>query len=155
MNRRTLLLSIALVALMASTGAAQVREQSPNLVGGELLGRGLIVTVNYERFFTNAFGIGAGLMAIGTSDGAAALVPVYASIATGDVHSLYLSAGATYAGGGDTGDYDDTWLLTGSVGYMYHSYSGFYVRPLFTLFVPTEASDEFLIWPGISIGGSF
>jgi hypothetical protein len=142
---------------MATTGAAQVREQSPNLVGGELMGRGLLVTVNYERFFTNSFGIGAGLMAIGTSDGSGALVPLYVSLAPGDIHSLYLSAGTTYVGGGDTQDYEDTWLMTASVGYQYHSYGGFYVRPLFTLFVPTADTegDDFLIWPGISIGGSF
>lgn len=155
MNRMTVLLVAVMVSMLAATGVAQVREQSPNLVGGELMGRGLIVTVNYERFFTNAFGVGGGLMAIGTSEGAGALIPLYLSIATGDVHSLYLSGGTTYVGSGDTNDYEDTWLMTASLGYQYHSYGGFFVRPLFTLFVPTEDSDEFLVWPGITVGGSF
>jgi hypothetical protein len=155
MKRRTILLAVAMASLITTAAAAQVREQNPNLVGGELMGRGLIVTLNYERFLTNAFGVGGGLMAIGTSDGSGVLVPLYLSVATGDVHSLYLSGGTTYVGGGDTNDYEDTWLVTASVGYQYHSYGGFFVRPLFTLFLPTEDSDEFLIWPGITIGGSF
>jgi len=142
------------------TGVAMpgVRDQHPNLIGGELGGRGLVITLNYERFFTNQFGLGGGLMAIGTSGGMVTIMPLYASFLSGDTHSLYLSAGATLLGGGGTvQDYESTWLVQGSVGYHYQSTAGFFVRPFFTYMVPTEqgTSGEFLVWPGLTIGGSF
>lgn len=141
--------------LCVPPAVGQVRAQRPNFIGSEILGRGLLITVNYERWLTPRAGLGAGLMAIGTSDGAAVIAPLYLGFAPGDVHSPYLAVGTTYAGGGDVHDYEDLWLLTFSAGYQFHSSGGFYVRPLFTLFLPTDGSDEFLIWPGISLGGSF
>jgi hypothetical protein len=148
-------LVLALWCLSTSSVLAQVREQRPNFVGGEVLGRGLLATINYERWLSNQVGLGAGLMAIGTNDGAAVVLPLYVSYATGDVHSFYVSAGTTYAGGGDVHEYDDLWLVTISAGYQFHSYGGFYVRPLFTLFLPTNGGEGFLVWPGIALGGSF
>ncbi len=83
-------------------------------------------------------------------------MPLYASFLTGNAHSLYLGTGAAYVSeGGSVHDYQDAWILQGSVGYHYQSASGFFVRPIFTINVDTSGSDEFLIWPGITIGGSF
>jgi hypothetical protein len=146
------IVSAALLAV--STAAAQVREQNPNLVGGELMGRGLIVTLNYERFVTNNLGFGGGFMMIGTSDDLAGVLPLYLSVLTGDVHSLYLSGGVTILFGSDdgVGELESETAGTVAVGYQFHSYGGFFVRPLFTTLF---ANDEFLIWPGITIGGSF
>ena len=137
--------------------AAGVREEHPNLVGGELLGRGFALTLNYERFLTNQFGLGGGFMAIATSDGAIGIMPLYASIVTGDAHSLYLSAGgALLGGGGSIQDYESTWIMQASIGYQYQSRGGFFVRPLFTFNQATAGSGGgFLIWPGMTIGGSF
>jgi hypothetical protein len=102
-----MLVATGILTALAGSVGAQVREQRPNSIGGEVLGRGLILTLN-------------------------------------------ASAGTTYAGGGDVGDYEDTWLLTISAGYQFHSTSGFFVRPLFTLFLPTDdADDEYLVWPGV------
>jgi hypothetical protein len=145
--------------LVAPLGVAiaGVRDDHPNLVGGELLGRGLVLTLNYERFLNNQFGLGAGLMAIGTSEGTIGIVPLYASFLVGDVHSLYLSAGgAIVGGGGSVQDYESTWILQGSVGYQYQSPNGFFVRPLFTVNnAASGGNGGFLIWPGLTIGGSF
>jgi hypothetical protein len=95
-------------------------------------------------------------MGIGSSGGVAFILPLYASLVPGDVHSVYLSGGITVLGGkGEAEDFESALLFTGSVGYQYQSESGLFVRPLFTLIVPTESSDNFLIWPGITIGGSF
>jgi hypothetical protein len=97
-------------------------------------------------------------MAIKTSEGGITIIPLYASFTPGNTHSPYLSVGATLlAGGGDVEDWERTTVATFSVGYQYHSASGFFVRPFFTYLVPTEAGagDEFLIWPGLTIGGSF
>ncbi|HEY3216954.1 MAG TPA: hypothetical protein VGK93_10725 [Candidatus Eisenbacteria bacterium] len=154
----TKVLALAMSLLISCTvAAAGVRNDRPNLVGGELGGRGLLLTLNYERFVTNHFGLGGGFMAIGTSDGTIAVMPLYVSVLTGDVHSLYLSMGTTFlGGGGSVQDFESTWLVQGSVGYHYQSTGGFFVRPFFTYMVPTESgSDGFLIWPGLTIGGSF
>src|SRR5262249_43571882 len=142
----------AVAALAASPPVARaegVREDHPNLVGGEILGRGFLATFNYERFLNNHFGIGGGLMAFGTSDGVAGVLPLYASFLPGDIHSLYLGAGAAYVGAGDVQDYESTWVMQFTAGYQFHSQSGFWVRPTFTLNVDTGSSGDVLIWPGI------
>jgi hypothetical protein len=155
---RTMFL-LALTALWlapSSVASAGVRDDHPNLVGGELLGRGFILTLNYERFLTNQFGLGGGLMAIGTNGSTFVVVPVYASVLTGDKHSLYLSAGGAFVGGGSVHDYESTWVMQASLGYQFHSAGGFFVRPLFTFNQATEGSGGgFLVWPGLTIGGSF
>ena len=63
-TRGAFLLGLALVLVAPVTvSAAGVREEHPNLVGGELLGRGFALTLNYERFLNNHFGLGGGVMA--------------------------------------------------------------------------------------------
>ena len=153
----SLLVLVWILLAPPTVAAAGVRKDHPNLVGGELLGRGLVLTLNYERFLSNHFGLGGGIMAIGTSDGAIGIVPLYASFLTGDAHSLYLSAGGAFlGGGGSVHDYESTWIMQASVGYQFQSPGGFFVRPLFTFNQATSGSGGgFLVWPGITIGGSF
>ena len=153
-----LLLALAATALApSSTAAAGVRDVHPNLVGGELLGRGFVLTANYERYLNNHFGLGGGVMGIGTSEGTVGIVPLYASFLSGNMHSLYLSAGAAFfGGGGSIHDYESTWVMQGSVGYQFQSPGGFFVRPILTFNQATAGSGGgFLAWPGITIGGSF
>jgi len=145
------LLLAGATALAAIPASAQVREQKPNLVGGELLGRGIILTGNYERFFTNQLGIGGGFMAIGDSGGFVGLLPLYASYLTGDIHSLYLSAGTSIVFGDLDDDFESEALANVSFGYQYHSYGGFFVRPLFTFLFD---QNTFAFLPGLTIGGS-
>ena len=150
-----ILLALVLTAGAAGVAAAQVREQRPNLVGGELLGRGIALTLNYERFLTNEFGVGAGIMAFGTNDDFVGIIPVYASAALGDVHALYLSLGTTvFVGTGSVDDDFDDSEAVGSfaIGYQFQSEGGFFVRPLFTTLFD---SGTYFVWPGITIGGSF
>ena len=157
-TRTALFLALALMLFAPLTGwAAGVREDHPNLVGGELMGRGFALTLNYERFLNNHFGLGGGVMGIGGNGGMVGIVPLYASFLTGNVHSLYLSAGGAFLGGGGSlQDYESTWIMQGSVGYHFQSAGGFFVRPLFTFNQATSGSGGgFLIWPGLTIGGSF
>lgn len=152
------LLVLAMILLAPPTvAAAGVREDHPNLVGGELMGRGFVLTLNYERFLNNHFGLGGGIMAIGTSEGAVGIMPLYASFLTGDTHSLYLGAGGAFLGGGGSiQGYESTWIVQGSIGYQYQSPGGFFVRPLFTFNQATAGSGGgFIVWPGMTIGGSF
>jgi hypothetical protein len=159
MRLRSILFAVSTLWLCNATtsAAAGVREDHPNLIGGELMGRGFVLTANYERFLNNHFGLGGGVMAIGTSEGQAMIMPLYASFVTGDVHSLYLSAGgALLGGGGGFHDYESAWIMQGSVGYQFQSRGGFFVRPLFTFNQATSGGGGgFLIWPGLTIGGSF
>ncbi len=142
--------------LPGSVHAEGVRESRPNLVGGEILGRGFALTVNYERFLTNHFGLGAGVMAIGSSSGVVGIAPMYVSFLPGDTHSLYLAAGAALVtGSGDLHNYSSAWVLQGSVGYQFQSSSGFFVRPLFTINGSANGDNGFVVWPGMTIGGSF
>ena len=161
------LVRACVVAALAATGAFAaappvaraegVRENHPNLVGGEILGRGFVATFNYERFLNNHFGLGGGLMGIGSSDGVVGIMPLYASFLPGDVHSLYLGAGGAFVGGGgDVQDYESTWIMQFTAGYQFQSPNGFWVRPTFTLNVATAGSGgDMLLWPGIAMGGSF
>jgi hypothetical protein len=146
-----------LLSCTATTpAAAGVRDDHPNLIGGELMGRGFVLTVNYERYLNNHFGLGGGIMAIGTSEGHIMIMPLYASFVPGDTHSLYLSAGGAFLGGGGSfQDYESTWIMQGSVGYQFQSPGGFFVRPLFTINEATSGGGGFLVWPGLTIGGSF
>ena len=156
--RTAFLLTIAMLLLIPlEAAAAGVREDHPNLVGGELLGRGFAFTVNFEHFLTNHFGLGAGVMAIGTGEGTVGILPLYASFVPGDVHSVYLSAGGAFLGGGGSiHDYESTWIMQGSLGYQFQSPHGFFVRPVFTFNKATAGSGGgFLVWPGMTIGGSF
>lgn len=160
MRVRPLILIAALASLVAlpSMGWPEVRDERPNLVGGEVGGRGLLFTLNYERFLSNDFGLGAGVMAIRTSGGGITVFPLYASFTPGNTHSPYLSVGATLlAGDDDFNDWESTWLLHASFGYQYHSPGGFFVRPFFTWMTPTEedGGDSYIIWPGLTVGGSF
>jgi hypothetical protein len=160
MRPRPFVLVAVVLSLFAfpSLASSGVRDERPNLIGGEIGGRGLLFTLNYERFVTSDFGLGVGLMAIKTSGEGITVIPLYASFVPGNTHSPYLSIGATLlSGGGDFQDWESTWLVNASAGYQYQSRGGFFVRPFFTFLSPTEpgTGDQYLIWPGLTIGGSF
>jgi hypothetical protein len=160
MNARSIALLATAVSLFALPSAAMggVRDERSNLIGGELMGRGVVLTLNYERFLSNQFGLGLGFMAIKVSGDGLAVIPMYASFVPGDTHSPYFAAGMTLlTGGGDIQDWERTWLVTLSVGYQYQSSGGFFVRPFFSYLRPTEpgTGDQYLLWPALTIGGSF
>ena len=156
---RLVTLVLALIFCLASSATAGVRDERRTLVGSELLGRGGLITFNLEYFLNNNFGLGGGVLAAGNGDGGFLILPLYLSVVPGDVHSVYLGTGLTMFAGTDFGDTDSFTLLTVSVGYQYHSYGGLFVRPTFTLMIATEEttgdSAEAILWPGVTIGGSF
>lgn len=147
------LLAIIVVAPLGAHGLGS-REKRPNLVSGELGGRALIYSANYERYITNQFGIGVGGMGAATGAGGFALFPLYVSfIPVGEIHSLYLSAGATVAAGTSNWDeIESIWFGTVAIGYQYQAEGGFVVRPTVNLMY---RESGFLVWPGITMGGSF
>lgn len=142
-TRHTLALLVVGTLLVAGPVAAAVPEHPHrNLLGSEVLGRGLI-TLNYERRLAHGFGVGGGI-GIGGD--------VYISYVPGEVHSLYLSAGLGYIPGIFFGP--DSKLVQGTIGYQFQSPGGFFIRPIFTTFYRNEDGGV-RAWPGLTIGGSF
>jgi hypothetical protein len=143
-TRPALLLAVALALLAPlSVADAGVRGAHPNLIGSELLGRGML-TLNYERMVTQDIGVG-GSFGLGGS--------LYVSHVTGNAHSLYLSLG-----GGEIPPIfgnDPAFLLQGTVGYQFQSMNGFFVRPMITAFQRRGDDTVFHVWPGLTMGGSF
>lgn len=153
-----LLLGCIASGAVAADGETIVREEAKNSIGGEIMGRGLVLTLNYERWIDPHVGLGAGLMAISADGEGVIIVPLYVSYVTGNRHSLYLSAGMTsFSGGDDISDYETANVATFAVGYQYQSESGFFIRPMFSYLNVSDIGDgsSGLIWPGITIGGSF
>ena len=155
--RRWIIVWYLLIPLVHSSASGQeplVRDERPNLMGGELGGKAVIYNFTYERYFSHRVGVGAGFMGIGTSEGAIGLIPVYLTVTpVGNQHSLYLSVGGDIVvGSEDWDEVDSEWLTVFSVGYLYHSLNGFFVRP--TMNVIFDA-DDFLVLPGVALGGSF
>ena len=145
---------VALAAWVTVARAQFIRDTRPNLLGGELGGKAILYNIAYERYFSHRVGLGVGFMGVGTSDGAVGLIPVYLAVTpVGNQHSLYLSAGGDIVLGSENWDeVDSEWITVFSAGYLYHSASGFFVRPTMNLFI--EGSD-FLFLPGVALGGSF
>lgn len=160
--RKRILWSICLILALApvtaygqASDATSIHMQRPNLVGGELGGRGILYTINYERFMSPKIGVGAGLMGIGTPEGGVFLIPLYVSFTpVGNVHNLYLSGGYTIAGASadEWGTTKSSGFGTAAIGYLYHSENGFWVRPTISLLF---IADNFLALPGVALGGSF
>ena len=155
-------MSLCLLVFMVTSVAGPVwgegiRETRPNIVGGELVGRAPILTINYERYFNNKFGIGAGIMGAANDDGFFGFFPIYLSLnPVGDTKSLYLSVGLNFiAGGGNDGDTESERLYTFGIGFQYQGLGGFMVRPALYGLVPSSSSDDFLLLPGVSLAGSF
>jgi hypothetical protein len=122
--------------------AAKPGRPNQNLLGSELLGRGLI-TLNFERRLAHGIGVGGGI-GIGGS--------VYLSYVPGQVHSIYLSAGGGYMPGIFFNDYSR--LLQGTIGYQFQSPGGFFIRPMITTFSGDD-DEGVRALPGLTIGGSF
>ena len=150
------LFHLLLLVPLAAQGEG-IREQRPNIVGGELVGRAPLLTINYERYFNNVFGIGVGVLGAANDNGFFGFLPLYVSInPVGDTKSLYLSAGVNLIGGGENlEDTESTSLIIFGVGFQYQSTGGFMVRPALYGLVPSAESDDFLVLPGVSLGGSF
>jgi hypothetical protein len=155
-------ISLCLLVIVATSVAGPawgegIRERRPNMVGGELAGRAPLITVNYERYFNNKIGIGAGLMGAGNADGFFGFFPIYLSLnPIGDTKSLYLSAGLNFiAGGGNDGDTESERLYTFGAAFQYQAEGGFVVRAGLYGLVPSSSSDDFLVLPGVTLAGSF
>ncbi len=165
----TLKVLVCALALLASPAAvvAGANTERPNVVALEAGGRGLLFSVQYERWLNDWVSLGGGLSGFPcvecTVDGGfrgylMLLVPTWASLAVplGDVHSLVLSAGATVglplASGGRSFAYPNIGLA-----YQLHLHGGFVLRPGFLLILvfPENGTAYIQPWGGLQVGFSF
>jgi hypothetical protein len=149
--------AIVLLATLLKVDA--VAQDQPNLVGVELLGRGLIYSVNYERNLTQRTGLGVGVAYWSIDKAHITIVPLFASWnPIGDRHSLYLAAGTTLVNGRENSFWFDNSesgfvaAATSSVGYQYRSPGGFVIRPALNILLSRHGN---IAWPGLTIGRRF
>ena len=150
---RPVAVAASVLAILLSATAAQA--QSPhgsNFAGVELLGRGILYTLNFERYARRA-GVGIGIAAW-RFDKTVLVVPMYVSFRPiGQTHSLYLSAGATVGLQVSTLRTSPTAVYgTATVGYEHLSKSGLVLRPTYTFLFAPEGG---VLWPGFQIGYRF
>ena len=145
---------LGMVVVGGTARAEEVRVAKPNLIGGELGGRGVFCTVNYERYLNSHVGAGVGI-----EPGSPVWWTVYVSYLPGNVHSLYLSAGVTVVTlnvfGEDVGGPTPFHL---AAGYQFQTPGGFVIRPFGMLwFIHVDFINEThaLPWAGLTIARSF
>jgi hypothetical protein len=162
------LLTLALLGMLGSTGslAAQARAiaAAPNAVYVELLGNGLLYTLNYDRLVTPNVAARVGFMGLGAaSDSASAAVvaaPLMVSYLFGGGSShletgigVMLAAGAVDEVEGFEDESFSGAIGTATVGYRYQRPGGGFVfRAGVTPFFDTSGIAP---WIGLSLGYGF
>lgn len=134
-------------------GVARPRTNGPprraNLFGIDLLGRALIISLNYERYVTPRVGLGVGVGSGGGDD--ELIIPLYVSLnPIGPAHSLYAGAGASV----EWGRYSSDAWGTVTVGYEYRGKDRMVARLTLNGMFDRESEGVFL-WPGFMFGARF
>lgn len=141
------------------------QEKQKNAFYSEIAGSGILVSVNYERYFylnDNLFiapKVGIGWIAVGGS------FPHALTLNYGNNHKLEVGVGGTYI----TGHFFNTfskYLPHAILGYRYQKTSGFLFRATLTPFfitedvydssgIRTQRETRILPWGGLSFGYNF
>jgi len=131
-----------------------------NIVGLDVLGRGALYSVNFERMSHLRVGGGGGIGFLSIDHQRSFIFPLYVSaLPFGKTNSLYVSSGATIGFSNidlfssSPGPYSTAVAGTVTGGYQHTSSSGFVIRPTLTMFY--NRSSAFCCWPGLMIGRSF
>jgi hypothetical protein len=128
------------------------------LLGGEVLGRALVYSVNYERMLGARFGAGAAVAFWGNDDENLTLVPLYLSFTpVGRRHALYVAAGATLGTSNiplfTTSTQREGFAFgTATAGYQFRSSGGYIIRPVVHFLY---GRNSVIVWPGVTIGRTF
>ena len=128
------------------------------IVSFEGLGRAVLYSANFERYFTKRLGMGTGIGILGFGSENSFIVPLYFSAKPiGDKHSMYVGGGATITRSNlslfwGRRDYETSVLGSATLGYQYRTVGGMVIRPTVNFFFPR---DGLVAWPGIMIGRSF
>ena len=156
------------VAASDDSSPESIATERPNAISFELLGRGLLYSIDYDRSLSDSIAVGVGYSSWGvdatSSDGttyAAAtirIIPLYLN------YYFYNSGGNRWfvTGGIDiisaSFDFDGFRLsgtgavFTGGVGYEYRAHNGFLIRVNPYIFGGFSAAQ---VWLGITLGYTF
>lgn len=157
------LATLVMALMLAFTYEANAAEASsrPHAVSVELLGRGLLYSINYDYLINDDIALGAGFShqsySAGNSDATVMIVPVYANYYfTPGNHRWFATAGANVVHA--SGRVDSEEKVSGSGiggvlggGYEYRGDSGFLFRAAPYLMVGKTAG----VWAGVSLGYAF
>ncbi len=171
MNGRTIACCIAIAAAAPAIAGASGLERPPNQLALEVGGRMPFLGLEYERWMSGVFGVGAGVggvpcveCSIGNSGGYGGYlvltIPLYAivNIPVADSQAVSLSGGATLAHPGH-GQPDEVFPSLGA-GYELRFTSGFVLRPSLLLFLypyadPGARRVPAQLWAGLQVGWAF
>lgn len=165
---QVIVLTLAVPLSSTQLQAQSVQDPPRNLIGVELLGRGVLYSFNYERLLTNRIGAGGGIAFWSLSGSCifspshkstTVIVPAYVSwTPVGRTHSPYLSAGLTLSSSrtrefllGNT-RYGSGAFGVLTAGYQYRSGGGMVIRPTVNYIV---IDGDYLLWPGLTLGYMF
>lgn len=159
-NSKRLPTSVTPAIESSASEPAEPHEYRRNGMSLELLGRGLLYSLNYDYLVTDSLALGAGVanysFSSGSSSASAWIIPVYANYyLTGGKHRWFATGGANVilASGSAGGDDRVTGSGVAGVlggGYEYKSDGGFLFRAAPYVFVG-KASGA---WLGVSFGYS-
>lgn len=167
----TILISVLMIAVansaFADSGGSSAMER-PNSLSFELLGRGLLYSLNYDREVTPEIGVGFGLSfwKVGAHDAdnkhyeatRITIVPIYLDyyFYNNRGNRFYVNGGldmisAKFSDSAFTNDSDSGVYFVAGTGYEYRGDNGFLFRGTLYLFF----AGDIHLWPGLSLGYSF
>ncbi len=146
----------------SKTPSGSTERTSRNAVSLELLGKGVLYSVNYSRFIADMFAINAGLSYFSLSSTSYWIVPLTASFLYGnDNHFFDLEAGIdsvvtsyryNYEHGRNKTFLNSSVVPVVGAGYRYWpSNGGFHFRAMVDVLI----GDSVAVWPGLSFGYAF
>jgi hypothetical protein len=158
-----LLAALGAGLMASSTYAEDTRATNPDALSLEVLGRGALWSVDYDRVLDEhlAAGLGLGTVSLKNGAGNATMIPAYVNYYLApEQGSLFLTAGVTLATGAknseiNTGGFeigDTPFFGTFGIGYENRSDAGYLVR-LAAYGMVTDQNVK--PWGGISFGKSF
>jgi hypothetical protein len=161
-----LLLLLVVPSSLDAQFAQQERRTAHNSVYGEILGKGVLYGLFYERLLTDRLGAGIGFSTWGLDFGfvdmeSVTLVPVYLSwYPLGDQDRLYLDGGVDFASanvsvrifGGASAEGTGTIGFAG-LGYCHNSRDGGIILKLGPMLF--FGNGEVRVWGNLSVGVSF
>nr|MBS0038422.1 hypothetical protein [Saprospiraceae bacterium] len=159
--KNTLIALFALLLIVFSTSPLEAEDRPPfdgakSALFAELLGNGLLFTLNYDTRISNRFGIRGGIGYIGSLDGEGGIltIPINANFLLGNNGKYFeVGAGFTFVGG-DFFDTDNR--IATSLTFMYRSQpqdGGFMWRAGFAPLIIDKIVIPYYV--GLGLGYSF
>jgi hypothetical protein len=155
-RRAVAIIALGLMLAPAWSGLAGSKDELPNDVTIELLGRCLIYSFSYQRTITPHFGVEGGMSILGGSESSILFfsggVRLYATNrdASPCLTGGFVAVTASTHSGPFSADGSGAYFYIGP-GFEYRSSGGFLIRGTLYFLI----RDGFFVWPGAQIGVAF